>query len=224
MDGRPSARNSPITRLTSLPDPISSPNRRPRQQIPTEFATAPPKRVALEPNREYAFLRISYEGQAERGDRSLGKEVGYAAVATAKTGDIVVSNISAVYRAICVLPPWAENLLISKEFTILRPKPNSKVDTDYLWSVLRSAAIVAEWLSGATGVGRHRVDWERLQSQRIPLLSPDQQKRIGSLYRKAAAFEVKIAELKTEAAEALAPLELEGETAIDRLARAKPPK
>jgi hypothetical protein len=31
MDGRPSARTSPITRLTALPDPISSPNRRPRQ-------------------------------------------------------------------------------------------------------------------------------------------------------------------------------------------------
>ncbi len=78
--------------------------------------------VTLEPNKKYAFLKITYEGRAERGETSLGREVGYSEVSTAKAGDIVVSNISAVYRAICVLPKSAEDLLISKEFTILRPK------------------------------------------------------------------------------------------------------
>jgi len=109
--------------------------------------------VTLDPDQDYSFLRISYAGQAERGETRLGKEVGYTDLAHAKAGDIVVSNISAVYRAICVLPEWAEGLLVSKEFTILRPNPEAKVDTAYLWAVLRSAAIVAEWLSGATGLG-----------------------------------------------------------------------
>ncbi len=180
--------------------------------------------VTLEPRTEYSFLRISYAGRAERGEARLGKEVGYTDVSNAKAGDIVVSNISAVYRAICVLPEWAEGLLISKEFTILRPKPKSKVDTAYLWAVLRSAAVVAEWLSGATGVGRHRVDWDSLQNQRIPLLTPAAQKKIGDDYRRAEDLEAKIAALHASALRELSPLELEGEVAVDRLARAKPPK
>jgi hypothetical protein len=180
--------------------------------------------VTLDPETQYSFLRISYAGRAERGEARLGKEVGYTDVSNGKAGDIVVSNISAVYRAICVLPEWAENLLISKEFTILRPKPKSKVDTAYLWAVLRSAAVVAEWLSGATGVGRHRVDWDRLQSQRIPLLTSAAQKEIGDAYRDVENLEAKIAKLQASALENLSPLELEGEVAVDRLARAKPPK
>src|SRR6266850_469018 len=39
--GRPYTRNSLTSRLTSLPDPVSSSYRRPRHQIPTQIATAP---------------------------------------------------------------------------------------------------------------------------------------------------------------------------------------
>ena len=66
----------------------------------------------------------------------------------------------------------------------MRPKKGAKIDTAYLWAVLPSAAVVAEWLSDATGVGRHRVDWETLRSQRIPLLSSGDQQKIGKEYRK----------------------------------------
>jgi hypothetical protein len=89
---------------------------------------------------------------------------------------------------------------------------------------LRSAAIVAEWLSGATGVGRHRVDWGLLKDQRVPILDFDEQKAIGDKYRKSLDLESKIRRLRAEARGALAPLELEGEVARDRLERAKPPK
>jgi type I restriction enzyme M protein len=180
--------------------------------------------VALIDDQEYSFLRITYKGQAEAGEKSLGREVNYKQISTAKAGDIVVSNISAVYRAICVLPAEAEKWLISKEFTILRPRPGVQVDTTYLWAVLRSAAIVAEWLSGATGVGRHRVDWDLLKVQQVPLLPYDEQKDIGSKYRSAQDHLMKIRKLTAEAQGALASLELEGELARDRLERAKPPK
>jgi type I restriction enzyme M protein len=179
--------------------------------------------VRLEPESEYAFLRITYEGRAERGDIRLGKEVGYQEVMTAQEGDIVISNINAVNRAICVLPREAESFLISSEFTVLRSKQQN-LDPAYLWAVLRSAAVVAEWLSDATGVGRHRVGWELLQNQRIPLLAYEQQKQIGDTYREAEAYEIKIAELRKSAALALGSLQLEGDLATDRLARAKPPK
>lgn len=123
-----------------------------------------------------------------------------------------------------MIPPEADSFLISKEFTILRRKKGVKVDTTYLWAVLRSAAVVAEWLSGATGVGRHRVDWSLLSKQRVPLLAPQEQKAIGDKYRKAQKHEAAIRKLRSDAQGALAPLELEGELARDRLERAKPPK
>ena len=181
-------------------------------------------RVRLNPDEEYKFLQITYAGHARLGETRLGREVSYANVSTAQAGDIIISNISAVYRAICVLPKWAENMLISSEFTVLRIKDKKKVDSAYLLSVLRSSAVIAEWLSGATGVGRHRVDWERLQHQQIPLLPFAKQKEIGDLHRKAEDYESKILELESSVLKALAPLELEGELATDRLARAKPPK
>ncbi len=151
-------------------------------------------------------------------------EIRYRQIGTARAGDIVVSNINAVNRAICVLPPEGEKWLISPEFTILRPKNPAKVDTWYLWAVLRSAAVVAEWLSGATGVGRHRVDWQSLVEQRVPMLPYAEQKEIGDKYRKTMQHEAEIRRLRFAAQGLLAPLELEGEIAKDRLERAKPPK
>jgi type I restriction enzyme M protein len=150
--------------------------------------------------------------------------LGYKEVSTAKAGDIVVSNISAVYRAICVMPPEGEGWLISKEFTILRPKKGVELDTVYLWAVLRSAAVVAEWLSSATGIGRHRIEWDQLRGQRVPLLPTKEQKNIGDQYRKAQEYEREIRKLRAAAQGVLSPLELEGEVAKDRLERAKPPK
>lgn len=178
----------------------------------------------LSPSKEYKFLQITYLGHARLGETRLGKEVSYKNVSTALAGDIIISNISAVYRAICVLPKWAEDMLISSEFTILRIKEEKKLDSAYLRAVLRSSAVIAEWLSGATGVGRHRVDWGRLKHQHIPLLPFKKQKMIGDLHRKAEEYEGKIIGLEKSVLKALAPLELEGELATDRLATAKPPK
>ena len=180
--------------------------------------------VVLGSDATYTFLRISYEGQAMRGERALGKEISYSWIGRAKAGDIVVSNINAVNRAICVLPPGMEDLLVSNEFTILRLKEGIDADPQYIWSVLRSSAVVAEWISGSSGVGRHRVDWANLKNQMIPLLSPKKQREIGELYRAADEMAVKMELYRQNATEALAVLELEDELARERLARAKPPK
>jgi hypothetical protein len=74
----------------------------------------------------YTFLRISYEGFAVSGERRLGKEISYEWIGTAEADDIVVSNISAVYRAICVLPKDMEHALVTPEFTVLRIKSDKK--------------------------------------------------------------------------------------------------
>ena len=138
----------------------------------------------------------------QRGEASLGREVGYSEVSTAREGDIV-SHINAVNRAICVLPDWGEDYCFPRNTRSCGRKKN-KVDPNYFWAVLRSAAVVAEWLSGSTGVGRHRVGWDQLCDQRVPLLSPKDQKAIGDYYRKAEEHEAKIAALRQSAIEALA--------------------
>jgi type I restriction enzyme M protein len=180
--------------------------------------------IQIDPDQRYAFLRISYEGQAETGEPVLGREISYTRVGRPRVGDIVVSNISAVYKAICVIPPGKADLLVSTEFTVLRPKPEAKVDPEYLWSVLRSSAVIAQWISRASGVGRHRVDWPILQDQRIPMLPYERQLAIGEMYRQADAHHHAMASLKASAAKELDGLELENRTARDRLATAKPPR
>lgn len=180
--------------------------------------------IALKPDERYEFLRISYEGRAERGEFRLGKEVTNQRIGRARIGDIVVSNISAVYKAVCVLSEGFEDLLVSSEFTVLRLRPGVKADPMYLWSVLRTSGVIAEWLSHSSGVGRHRVSWDLMKSQRIPMLSPDEQQTVGDLHREILKFEHAIAERQVAAVSVLSPLLLDGEEARDRLIRAKPPR
>lgn len=183
--------------------------------------------IHIKPDSHYTFLRISYEGFAEDGERRLGKEISYAGkVGNAKAGDIVVSNISAVYRAICVLPKEKESALITPEFTVLRIKKERvrEIDPMYLWSVLRSSAVIAEWLAHSTGVGRHRVEWNLLREQSVPLLPYPKQKAIGDLYRKAARLTRNSENAMAQAAGGIVTLDLDGEMARDQMARAKPPR
>jgi len=180
--------------------------------------------VQIEPDREYSFIRVTYSGRCERGEKRLGREITYSKLITARPGDIVISGLGAVYKAICVLPEGMEDLLISTEFLVLRPKPGVDIDPMYLWSVLRSAAVVAEWLSSAHGLARHRLDWEILKNQRIPLIPAPKQHEIGDLYRSALHQEAQAERLREKAATYLTKLDLETEAARDRLARAKPPR
>jgi type I restriction enzyme M protein len=180
--------------------------------------------IGLSPNARYTFLRISYQGRCERGEDVLGREVSYSRIGRAQAGDIVVSNISAVYRAICVVPPGMEDLLVSNEFTVLRLKPGVDADPVYLWAVLRSSAVIAEWMSSSTGVGRHRVAWDQLRNQGVPLLPRKQQQEIGDHYRTAWDLEAQARDFETKAAALLTGLDLESKKAKERMSAAKPPK
>jgi len=158
-------------------------------------------------------------------EQRLGREISYNWVGQAATNDIIVSNISAVYRAICVLPEDKQTLLVTPEFTVLRVKANrTDIDPMYLWSVLRSPAVIAEWLAHSTGVGRHRVTWDLLKRQRVPLLNESKQREIGDLYRSALDLGIRSRRTLISAAAELAALDLDGDMAKDQLARAKPPR
>jgi type I restriction enzyme M protein len=182
--------------------------------------------VKAEPKTSYTFLRVSYSGYATSGESALGSEISYPWVGSAKKGDIVVSSINAVNGATCVLPEKAEAYLVSSEFTVLRIKPAraAAVDPMYLWSVLRSPAIIAEWLSSSTGLGRHRVGWDLLKDQKVPLLPRPQQKVIGDFNRRDHKLYEDMIAVRESAIGGLDPLKLYGDLAKDKLARAKPPR
>jgi type I restriction enzyme M protein len=191
--------------LENLADPINTP-------------------AAVEPNNSYNFVRVEYSGRVLRGEIRLGREITYATVYQAKPNDLVISGIAAIYGAVGVMPQGTQDVLISKEYTILRIKPCANVDPMYLCAVLRTSAIEAEWLSSASGLARHRVDWSILRRQRIPLLPFPKQQEIGRMYRKALDHEAEAGQCRSAAVKALAGLDLECEGAKDRLTRAKPPQ
>ncbi len=181
--------------------------------------------VDLIPDKTYIYLKVRYNGEgALRGESSLGREITYRQMLKAKAGDIVISKFNAVNGAVCVFPADLEDCVISPMFYVLRVKPGVKIDPWYLWAILVSPAVLAEWLSDATGVGRHPVEWETFRKQSIPLLPYPQQKTIGNLYRQAREHELEIPRCKSTAREVLAVLGLDNKEARERLARAKPPK
>ena len=182
--------------------------------------------VKTTPTTRYTFLRISYAGYGTAGETALGSEISYSWVGQAKENDIVISNINAVHGATCVLPKTAETCLVTTEFTVLRIKPEKtdQVDPYYLWSVLRSPAIIAEWLSSSTGLGRHRVGWKLLADQKVPILPMSKQKEIGNLNRRDAALYLEMMSVRESAVKGLDPLGLHSDLAKDKLVRAKPPK
>ena len=191
--------------LSTLVDPIEEP-------------------AVIDRDTRYQFLKITYKGRAERGITRLGREISYPKIGRARDGDIVVSNINAVHGAICVIPDDLSHLLVSNEFTVLRPRPGADVDAYYIWSVLRTSGVTAEWLSGASGIGRQRVGWDMLQNQQVPLYPYARQREIGNMYRDIRARELETKRLTEAAVASLADLGLEGTAARDRLARAKPPR
>lgn len=191
--------------LGSLVDPIESP-------------------VNLSPNTQYTFIRVTYSGRCERGEKRLGREITYSTISTARPGDIVISGLGAVYGATCVILKGMDDLLISNEFLILRPKDDVQIDPMYLWAVLRSPAVIAEWLSNASGLARHRHDWETLKKQRIPMLEYSKQIEIGNLYREADAYQLEAERMNKKATSLLSDLDLDNKVAKERLIRAKPPR
>ena len=98
------------------------------------------------------------------------------------------------------------------------------IDPMYIWSVLRSPAVAAEWLSHTTGFGRHYVDWELIKNQRIPFLPFHKQKHIGDIYRAMLQYERSIINKQNEAKKAMSVLGLDDIRAIERLQKAKPPR
>lgn len=181
-------------------------------------------RPSESPNEKFSFLEVSYEGEPRRGDTKFGGDINYSTVRTAQAGDIVVSHINAVNGAICVLPPELDDVVISKEYSILRVKDDKEINPLYLRILLRSPEFRAMLLSRSSGGGRHRVDWDALKDLEIPLIDMEAQKEKTNDIRRADEMRNEAKILEERAVSDLEnELGLRNEKATDRLDAAGPP-
>src|SRR5439155_16537667 len=136
----------------------------------------------------------------------------------------VVSNIAMALGAVCVLPQEFEHTIASSEFTIMRVE-HEEFDPWFLWGYLRSAEVRARLLSTATGIARHRVEWDVLKDIPVLLMDEGFQKSVSQRYQ-AASRAVRSAEATRDEADHVLgeELNLNNDWAVKRLRAAKPPK
>ena len=137
-------------------------------------------------------LIVTYDGFARRGDDLLASDTKYAELFRVHAGDIVVSNISAHYGAVAVVPDDLDGCVVTKEVTILRTKPS--YDPRVIWVLLRSPEIRADLLLSAAGANRTRVDWAGMQTIQLPRPTLDTATKIVSEIVEAERLEREAAE------------------------------
>ncbi|MBR0670494.1 N-6 DNA methylase [Neoroseomonas soli] len=112
------------------------------------------------------YLRIRYDGFAERGDEIVSSDSKSPVLVRVHAGDVVISNINAIHGAVCVVPKECDGCVVTSEFTVCRAKES--VDPKVLWLLLRSPEARADLLLLATGIGRTRVRWGNAADLRLP--------------------------------------------------------
>ena len=111
-------------------------------------------------------LIVAYDGTARSGDEFLSSDTQYAEFFRVHAGDIVVSNISAHYGAVAVVPASLDGCVVTQEVTILRAKAG--YDPRIVWMLLRSPEIRADLLLSAAGANRTRVEWNGIRGIQMP--------------------------------------------------------
>lgn len=168
-------------------------------------------------------LIVAYDGSARSGDEFLSSDTQYAEFYRVHTGDIVVSNISAHYGAVAVVPENLDGCVVTTEVTILRAKP--KYDPRVIWVLLRSPEIRADLLLSAAGANRTRVDWAGISGIQMPQPDVDMAARIVEEIVAAERLEAEaINRRKTVLADVEEGLSLRSPKAALILQAFKPPK
>ena len=117
------------------------------------------------------LLTVRYDGTAAEGRIILPRtETEYQHLYRVRKGDIVISNIAATYGSVAIVPAHLDELVVSKEYTVLTVKEG--FDPRVVWAVLRSPEIRAEMLVRTTGANRTRVRWSDIK--RIAFPYPDE--------------------------------------------------
>lgn len=134
----------------------------------------------LQDGRVNMLDRISFdEGKVFFGKRTATRMVQFRA----RPGDIVVSKINACKRAIGIVQNGTD-VSATIHFRVLVPN-TSKIDTEFLWSALRSTYCLQQFEVETGGIGKGEISEEKLLGIAVPLPPLVKQKAIVAHWHKA---------------------------------------
>jgi type I restriction enzyme M protein len=175
------------------------------------------------PNDEFRILTITYDGRCRSEEKRLGKEINYTKMKIVRRGDIVFSEYNAFHGAIGYITEEFDGALASGSYTVVKCHDNN--DSLYLWSILRSTEIRADFLSSAIGMGRQTISWDKIKNVQIPFLPKEKRDEIAKKILNAWKLE-KAAQESIKSIYSLLDTEfnVESELSKSRFLAAKPPK
>jgi type I restriction enzyme M protein len=110
------------------------------------------------PDEEFRIMTITYAGRCKTDKTRLGREINFKKMKVVRTGDIVLSDLNAFHGAIGYITEEFDGALASGSYTVVKCYHDG--DSLYLWSILRTTEIRADFLSSAIGMGRQTINWE----------------------------------------------------------------
>ncbi|MDR1470807.1 MAG: N-6 DNA methylase [Spirochaetaceae bacterium] len=175
------------------------------------------------PDEEFRIMTITYTGRCKTDETRLGKEINFKKMKVVRTGDIVFSDLNAFHGAIGYITEEFDGALASGSYTVL--KCYNDGDSLYLWSILRTTEIRADFLSSAIGMGRQTINWEYIKKVSIPFLPKPERKEIVKKILEAWELEDK-AKKSLEAINDLlnTHFDVESDQSKQRFISTKPPR
>jgi type I restriction enzyme M protein len=175
------------------------------------------------PEQEFRIMTITYTGRCKTDETRLGKEINFNKMKVVRTGDIVFSDLNAFHGAIGYITEEFDGALASGSYTVV--KCNNTEDSLYLWSILRTTEIRADFLSSAIGMGRQTINWEYMQKVQIPFLPKTERDEIVQKILEAWKMEDK-AKKSMEAINDLlnTHFDVESDQSKQRFISTKPPR
>jgi restriction endonuclease S subunit len=129
------------------------------------------------PDEEFRILTITYTGRCRADEIRIGSEINYKKMLVVRTGDIVFSEYNTFHGAIGYITDEFDGCLASGSYTVVRC--NNIDDSLYIWSILRTTEIRAEFLTSAVGMGRQTIDWDDIKTVSVPFLATKRRQEIS---------------------------------------------
>ena len=175
------------------------------------------------PDTKFRILTITYSGRCKTEETRLGKDINYRKMKIVRKGDLVFSEYNTVHGAIGYITEEFDGALASGCYTVVRCFKD--YDSLYLWSILRTTEIRADFLTPAIGMGRQTIGWGDIKNVEVPFVSIEKRKEISKDIIDSWGAE-KTAQEKLEKINILLNKNfgVESRESIERFEATKPPK
>ena len=175
------------------------------------------------PETEYKILTITYSGRCKTEEIRLGKDINFKKMKIVRTGDIVFSEYNTYHGAIGYITEEFDGALASSSYTVVRCF--NDYDSLYLWSILRTTEIKADFLTSAIGMGRQTIGWDDIKNIKIPLVPKEEReimsKKILESWEKEKSAQDEIDNIFKDLDK---KFDVESDSSLRRFLATKPPK